>query len=530
MHRFRGVLVLSVVSLFAFGMLAAPEKEMELPSQAFDRAGHQQRMVDLQKRLSGSMVDLARDHVLEISVTPEQRRSISEGRATEKKMRVGLVSEVSIPVEFDRGRITARREQLHDTLGALRGDADGSFAWTAVARARDAAALRIHFVDFDLPAGAELYVHTRGGMAFGPYTGRGPNGNGDFWTNTVAGEELVLQLQGGKVGEPRFTVAGVAYLTEEFALAASLAPRAEVEASVKNCSFNANCVQGAGCGTSSAVNTAKQAVAHMLFASGGFLYICSGGLVADSVTTSQIPYFLTANHCIRRSSEASSLEAFFLYTSSCGACPDPTGPTTNGSTIVATNRTSDYTLLRLSQAAPTGTAFLGWNSTAVANSNNTPLYRISHPQGAPQSYSEHVVDTSKPTCSSWPRGNWIYSRDTYGATEGGSSGSPVVNSSGQIVGQLSGACGTNVNDECDPVRNATVDGAFAAYYPAIASILGSGGGGGGCTDADGDGHCSTATGGDDCNDGNRNIYPGHSEKGKWGRDGLDNDCDGLIDA
>ncbi len=58
-----------------------------------------------------------------------------------------------------------------------------------------------------------------------------------------------------------------------------------------------------------------------------------------------------------------------------------------------------------------------------------------------------------------------------------------------------------------------------------------GGGGAGCTDADADGHCSIATGGDDCDDGNSRIYPGHQDsKGRWGRDGLDNDCDGTPDA
>ena len=39
--------------------------------------------------------------------------------------------------------------------------------------------------------------------------------------------------------------------------------------------------------------------------------------------------------------------------------------------------------------------------------------------------------------------------------------SAVLNGSSQIVGQLSGICGTNVNDPCDKANNATVDGAFA---------------------------------------------------------------------
>ncbi|MBR9885262.1 MAG: S8 family serine peptidase [Oceanospirillales bacterium] len=52
-----------------------------------------------------------------------------------------------------------------------------------------------------------------------------------------------------------------------------------------------------------------------------------------------------------------------------------------------------------------------------------------------------------------------------------------------------------------------------------------------CTDADGDGFCSVETGGDDCDDQNPNVYPGHADKdkGRW-NDGLDNDCNGVIDG
>ena len=136
------------------------------------------------------------------------------------------------------------------------------------------------------------------------------------------------------------------------------------------------------------------------------------------------------------------------------------------------------------------------------------MYRISHPQGAPQSFSEHVVDTNAGTCTAWPRGDRIYSRDVVGATEGGSSGSPVVNSSGQIVGQLSGACGTNLNDNCDAVNNATVDGAFAAYFGDVEQFLDPGNGGG-CT--------ATETPETSCFDGQDNDCDGDT-------DGDDSDC------
>lgn len=48
------------------------------------------------------------------------------------------------------------------------------------------------------------------------------------------------------------------------------------------------------------------------------------------------------------------------------------------------------------------------------------------------------------------------------------------------------------------------------------------------TDNDGDGF-TEAEG--DCNDNDENVYPGHNDsKGRWGRNGIDNDCNGAIDG
>ena len=144
-------------------------------------------------------------------------------------------------------------------------------------------------------------------------------------------------------------------------------------------------------------------------------------------------------------------------------------PRTLGSKVLATGKKGDFSLLELDQQPPAGSVLLGWSSSPIAFSNEALLFRISHPGGAPQAYSAHEVDTSRPTCTSWPRGERIYSTDLFGATEGGSSGSPVLNAGGQIVSQLSGACGFNVGDTCDSVRNATVDGALAHYFAKMPS-------------------------------------------------------------
>ena len=444
----------------------AAVKSMEAPARPFDREAHIRDMAALQQRLERSMVRLASDAPLRADVSTEELRAIRHRASGEMKMAVGVVRELEIAMDFER---VPMRTKMHEVFGATRGRADGAFDWSGIITSSGAAAGRIHFTDFDLPAGAELYVFARNGMAFGPYTGRGPNGDGDFWTNTIAGAEIVLHLTA--TGSPRFTIAGFGHLTDDFRIAKALTTDASTP-----CPGNSPCVVDAACVTpNTAVDVARNAVAHILFVSGPgnrLLYICSGGLVADSDPTTDIPYFITANHCVSKPTEASSMETFFFHAAeTCGTCPGRGTFSTTGASIETSGHRGDYTLLRLAQPAPAGSAFLGWTTTPVAFADGTPLYRLSHPRSAPQSYSEHVVDTSKPACRTWPRGTWIYSTDVFGAIEPGSSGAPVVNANGEMVGQLSGICGSNDLEVCDSASNATVDGAFAEAFRGLSRFL-----------------------------------------------------------
>jgi lysyl endopeptidase len=443
-------------------------------------------MQKLQERLAASRVDQALNQPVMIQLTESERNQINDVTRIEKRYQVGITRKLAY---LDASSVGSGSM----SLGASRSTREGS-VWTTAVRVPGATALRLHLTGVDLPKGAEIYVYNMAGQAFGPYTGRGPLRNGDLHTNTVFGEQILLQVHtpADAPRASRLNIAEVGIMGARFA-APRYGPKgvyaddfSAITAQASNlCSNNADCVVNAACQSSAVVNTAKDAIATILFQSGASFYICTGGLIADTVATSVIPFFLTANHCISSSGEAASVETYFDYATTCSS-PNCTQPYNNvgetvGSTLVAGSSNTDVTLLRLSTAptTPDGVAtYLGYLTTPVANTNNLALYRISHPSGSPQAYSEGVVDTTKGTCRTLNRGNFIYSRDTVGGTEGGSSGSPVVNGAGQIVGQLYGACGTNVNNSCDAAANATVDGAFAVSYPLLAPFLNPGSGGG----------------------------------------------------
>ncbi len=353
--------------------------------------------------------------------------------------------------------------------------ADGGFSWAISVESEGAHAIRVHVTNFTLPVNAEMYFFDTAGEAYGPYTGKGRHGTGEFWTDSVRSDTGVILVRQFGPAEPD-ELRGISFTIDKVGHIGNGSPRPNPRAEWSDpdrCGWGGNppCVEDANCGSVAPAN--QSAIAKMEWIAGCCIYTCTGGTIADTDTGSQRNLFLTANHCLRRANHASALETFFEYTtSSCeGTCPGEPPPHTSGATILATSRDGDFTLLELNQDPPAGTTFLGWNNSPIASADGAALTRVSNPNYGPQVLSRHSVDTDTSTCNGLPRGEFIYSVDTFGATDGGSSGSPVVNSSGEVVGQLYGCCGFNCADSCDPGSNWTVDGALAFYYGDVAEFL-----------------------------------------------------------
>lgn len=450
-------------------------------------------MAMLHARLSAEDGAFAKVAPLGVAPSREDRAAIGEidcpecdsVRAQERRYLVGVSVPVGAVVDLSGTRTSP---------GVVR-RSGGELVWVGRFRSAGATAVRAVFSGLDLPAGAELYVYNAAGEAHGPYTGRGPGHDGELVANMVTGDTVHVQLRYAGASDDyslerlRFTLAELGHIGPRFQLAFRTNP--DLGSRTKAfCSYNASCVVNGECvggGTWAPIDSVRRGVAHMLFKVGNSFYICSGGLLNNTASDGR-PLFLTAHHCLSTQKSVNSLETFWDFRA--GNCGDtaPCGysyatmrtlyPTTLGGDLLASSSAGDYTLAELASVPAGPRTFLGWSTTAVASTDGTPLFRLSHPQGAPQAYSAQSVDADSFTCGTLPRGRFIYSQDSSGATEGGSSGSPILNAAGQVVGQLYGACGSNLNDECDAVNNRTVDGAFAFYYPNIASHLDTGGGGG----------------------------------------------------
>ena len=474
-----------VTSVYAAGTAVRTSSEPSIDGLMPEAYLDQQLL--LHEWLMSELPDGALEVPIRVPLTGQDRRAIANDTTPlPRPQRVGIVKRVGRTVKVWRGSPVAKTS-ARLSEGVIRGTDDGGFVWAVALESENASALRIHLSKVFLPDSADAYFFSLDGQAHGPY-----RGSDDFWTNTLMGTQGILLVR--QFGPP---AAGTRAMSISVSSVANMSEQFMVTAQATLCDYNHPCIENAEAySKTQPVKDLKAATAYMEWTQGAWVYSCSGGLIADSDTQSQIPYFLTAHHCIKSNAAARNLELYWNYTTSNGTCNGPIGPMTSGAKVKATGVQGDFTLLELNKPPPAGSMFMGVNSEPIATTGGESLHRVHHPKGAPQSYTTHVTNPDFLACAGLPIGQFIYSVDTLGSTEGGSSGSLVTNDAGEVVGQLYGGCGTNF-DECLSYDWRTVDGALSFYIDKVSPFLSTS-----CEPSPAE-HCS---------------------------DGIDNDCDTAVDC
>ena len=346
----------------------------------------------------------------------------------------------------------------------------GTIVWSGSVRVEGAYQVRLHLTNAVIPDGATLWVYGEGQTpaAFG----KEMLYQGSLYTPLANGPLVYLEVE---IPSPKTAMDGVSFEIRDLVEIASTLRTPQLEPNdASTCLIDATCTAAS---TFDAIADVRSAIAHLQYMKGGSSFVCTGGLINDKVPApSFIPYLLTANHCFDTQASASSLLAFFDFkTASCNAASPGFGQSFNGSTLLATNTTSDFTFVRLN-SIPGNRTFLGWTTTAPAV--GTKLHRVSHPfpddvnLPLPQRYSNgFVTNAFNPGCSGRPPSNYIYSSGGQGGEYGGSSGGPILIAGGQVVGQLFGACGSAPSAGCDKINNASVDGRFAVTFSSIEQYI-----------------------------------------------------------
>jgi hypothetical protein len=318
---------------------------------------------------------------------------------------------------------------------------------------------RVHFKDMSLPPGARVFVYSasKPDEYHGPYEGRGPSADGTFWTPPLKGDTVVIEYvsaPGSKSKGTPFLVSEVSHTFKEI--------------------FGPN--DPAGACNLEVVNpwvTLAKSVGMLDFISGGFEAICTGTLLNDAASD-QIPYVLTANHCISLQTEAQSVIVFWNYNS--GDTPPGATPTTFGANLLATGAASDFTLLRLTGSLPGGLFFSGWDANPT--SAGTSVTGIHHPNGSHKRLSSGATNAICPANGlPGPCGNYTGVTWSSGTTEEGSSGSGIwtgvpdgVNDVNDVklVGSLTGG-----GASCSDPGASDFYGRFSVTFPNVSSFLNS---------------------------------------------------------
>ena len=171
----------------------------------------------------------------------------------------------------------------------------------------------------------------------------------------------------------------------------------------------------------------------MVYQSGGGSSLCTGTLLNDTDNATQVPYFFGAAHCFTSQAEGNTLTTFWFYESTgCGSNQlDPAARQVGGGAqVLFASIGSDVLFLRLNNAPPAGSFFLGWNATAVTA--GTEIVVIHHPAGDVKKVSLGQATGIGP--SNLASGSFIKAGYTNGTTEGGSSGCGLLTlSNGEFV-------------------------------------------------------------------------------------------------
>lgn len=312
---------------------------------------------------------------------------------------------------------------------------NGDGVWRLRIESPGALATELFFRNFYMPLGGLLHVYSADGSeVLGGFSGYHNKDNGIFATGALRGEACYVEYfePAAVRGQGNFTVASLGHTYRRLR-----------DERADDCEVDVNCPEGADWVPQ------RDGVVKLRIVDGTDIFFCSGSLV-NNLAQDCKRLILTAQHCGVAISDADFLlwKFYFGYqrpgcgTGSASQSRFKTGCVKRGeSNDNGGDNGSDFLLLEIQdEINPTWNPYwLGWDATTTTHTGGVCVH---HPAGDEKKISTYTGNAQNSSAwngmSTHYRVNWSETESGWGVTEGGSSGSPLFESSGRIIGTLTG--------------------------------------------------------------------------------------------
>lgn len=316
---------------------------------------------------------------------------------------------------------------------------DGSRIWRIEIRAEGAKASNLEFDQFWLPKNTRLYAYDKKKThVLGAYTHVFNREDGSFSIPLIGTDHIVLELYiPFDVAEmPILNISNMVYAYRDVELF-----QKTNEKSSDYCEVDIACSEGNNW------RDQEKGVCRISIKNGANYFWCTGSLVNNTGWDCK-NYVLLADHCADdggypSASDLNNWRFYFNYQSStCGGSPNVANTSVLGCSVIShfSSSKSDFYLVEF-----TGTISMGYqpyyNGWIRSNTASNSGVGIHHPSGDIKKISTYTTTTV--TTGWYSSGThwgvkWATTANGHGVSEHGSSGSPLFNSNGLIMGTLTG--------------------------------------------------------------------------------------------
>ena len=348
-----------------------------------------------------------------------------------------------------------------DSIGEYLTDGAGNYVWRAELVASRARSVSLRLSRYALPEGARLFVYGADGEQIGALTNQNNTPDSLLQLRPLSGEYVRVEYdfpQGyvPQRGELPFRIASLFHgfrgWRTDFAQPGE--PFYDYTHNGRKGLQEIACIPN----VLAHPDQWRQSRSVVQLMVGG-RFISSGVLINNS-RSDGTPYVLTSAHCVNRlfdlegeldkvRDEAATTVFFFNFQSPTkqGNIRATEEQSLSGATLVAYNEDADMALLQITGLPSSGKIpreyqpyFAGWS---VEDRPRATFYGIHHPLGSTKRYSEAGDETLaikdySLSIHTWTRKHWFVNSWAVGCTAAGSSGSPLFDREGRVLGALTG--------------------------------------------------------------------------------------------